>query len=253
MKLAKQHLEEQNEELKTLDKMKDGLVRDVSHELKTPIVKHYMVLEMLISTLRKHGLLEECRDVVTIMESSIKRQEGVISNILDLARLEAGGRKFRLEMIRLDELLNDVLDEYDIILKADGIKVIKKIETVTIYSDKEMLFHVFSNLIGNAVKYRSTTSTPKIEVILGQLDGTAQIKVVDNGVGLTVEEIERVFDRFYQASLAAEGSGVGLTISEMIIKELDGNIRIESGGKNKGTTVIIELPLPDDPWAANGI
>ena len=91
LKNAKENLERQYEELKKLDQMKDGLIRDVSHELKTPVAKHAMQLEILKPIIEKHHLTENESSALLIMEESIRRQESVIRNLLDLSRLEGGG------------------------------------------------------------------------------------------------------------------------------------------------------------------
>ncbi len=243
LRKAKKILERQYQELQTLDKMKDGLLSDVTHELKTPIAKHLMQVELLKRFLREKGLLDECGKIISVMETALERQENDIRNILDLSRLEKGGRKYTLESARLDLILEDILEGYRSTMEAHGVEVKKALETVTIITDRAMLFHVFSNIINNAIKFRRENLPTQI-VISVEADGKlAVVRVADNGIGLTKEEQGKIFERFYQASASVPGSGVGLTIARMIVEGLGGKIRLESAGKDKGTTAIVELPV----------
>jgi PAS domain S-box-containing protein len=103
---AKAELERQYKELKKVDKIKDGLIRDVAHELKTPVAKHAMQLDLLKEAVPQQPVT---RTIFKVMDASIRRQEHVIRNILDLSRLEAGGRKYKRKSIRVDEIINRVL------------------------------------------------------------------------------------------------------------------------------------------------
>ena len=240
---AKNILEQQNEELKALDKMKDGLVRDVTHELKTPVAKLRMQVDLLHRVLTRRGLNEECDKYIKTMESSIKRQESVIHNILDLARLESGGRQYRSEALAVNRLLKDVLKDFQPLFEAHKIKVEKDLKEIQITSDRDMLFHVFSNLINNAIKYRRKDGHAEIRVTMEPLAEQLCVLISDNGIGITTDEQEKVFNRFYQASISSEGSGVGLTIAQMIVNDLGGAINVASEGRKKGLSVSVMLPL----------
>jgi signal transduction histidine kinase len=240
---SKEDLERRNEELKKLDSMKDGLVRDVTHELKTPVAKQAMQMELLKDVLARHRLEEETGAVIKVMEASIRRQEEVIRNILNLARLEGGGLPGRLDEVRLDALLEDVLNEYAPTMEEYGIRVEKDLEPVSVLAEQEMLWHVFSNLVNNAIKFRTKLVRPSVSIRAAVQDGRALVLISDNGIGLEPDEKERVFERFYQASAAFEGSGVGLTIARKIVEDLGGTIRVDSAGREKGVLVTVILPL----------
>ncbi|MBI5417509.1 PAS domain-containing sensor histidine kinase [Candidatus Poribacteria bacterium] len=243
LKISKEKLEKQNEELKILDKMKDGFVHDVTHELKTPVAKIRMQIQLLKQIHNKNNLTETCYNAIQIMENSIKRQENTISNILDLYRLESGVRKYKCEPIRMDLFLEEILVDYRQMLEAHNVIIEKKFDNITINSDKEMLTHVFSNLINNAIKFRNQIFSPKICIYLEKTVNECIVKIVDNGIGISQNELKKVFERFYQHSASAEGSGVGLAITKMIIEGLSGDVWVESEGENKGTTAFIKLPI----------
>jgi PAS domain S-box-containing protein len=240
---AKEQLEKQNVQLRKLDKVKDGLILAVSHELKTPVAKHAMQLEILKPILENHGLSEEETKAFTVMEESIRRQENVVRNMLDLFRLEAGGRGYCIEKIHLDEIISKVIDSHQYAIDAYGIEIVSDVQPVMIQSDGEMLWHLLSNLFNNAIKYRNRDVPASITVSVEPRQDEIQIRIADNGIGIDEDDKEILFTRFYQASAASEGSGVGLAICKMIAEGLGGRVWIESEGRGKGTTSIVAIPL----------
>ncbi|MFH1762267.1 MAG: PAS domain-containing sensor histidine kinase, partial [bacterium] len=243
LRSIKEELEKQNMELKKLDRIKDSLIRDVAHELKTPVAKHSMQVWLLAQKLREQGIYEDYNDIIKVMHSSIKRQELVIRNLLNLSRLEAGGRKYKSEPLCISDIVKEVINDYQSTIDSNNIKLANKLRPINIHSDAEMLFHVFSNIINNAIKYRNQKNHPEIIITGVKYKNRILIKFTDNGIGLARKEIKHVFDEFYQASASAEGTGVGLTICRKIMEDLGGNIFLESRGKNSGTTAVIKLPV----------
>ncbi len=237
-----EELERQNVELKKLDAVKDGLIRDVSHELKTPVAKQAMQLEILKPIVEKHSLDPRERKAIRVMEETLSRQQLVIRNLLDLSRLESGGREFSLSPVHLDRLLEQIREDYQHAIEEYGIDFQINVTPGTLVSDSEMLWHVFSNLVNNAIKFRRETA-PSIAVSSRWTDSEVQVRIADNGVGLSGEQREKAFSRFYQVTASSEGSGVGLSIARRIIEELGGSIGLESPGPGRGTTAVVSLPL----------
>jgi PAS domain S-box-containing protein len=238
---ARDELQRQNEELRTLDRVKDALIGNISHELKTPVAKFAMQLEILAGLLRRLGVHEKVRDVLEVMESGIRRQQSVISNILMLSRLEAGGKEYRREPVRLDGVLEEVLADYLHLIASLGIRIDIDLEEAVVVADRDMLWHVFSNVVNNAVKYRAKAE-PQISMRVRTEGGTVTVTIADNGIGLTPAEVAHAFERFYQASSSMEGIGVGLNISRIILEQFGGAIRIASAGKGLGASVIVTMP-----------
>jgi signal transduction histidine kinase len=238
---AKMRLEEQNVQLRKVDRIKDALICDVTHELKTPVAKYAMQLDIVSRIIKGHNLMHEAERPLNVMRSTIKRQEGVLHNILDLSRLEAGRRSYKKEPVELSQLIKEVLKDYASALESHKIVLFKDLKPLTRESDYEMLFHVVSNIINNAIKYRTDKEQPEIRVSLEPNKTHAIVRIADNGVGLTREQVQRIFEKFYQASPSVEGSGVGLAICKKIMEDLGGKIWGESPGPNKGTTIFLEL------------
>jgi len=242
LRKAKEDLERQNTELRALDHMKDGLVRDVSHELKTPVAKQAMQLEILRLQLGSdcHGPVAK---TLGVMEEAVHRQQRVIRNLLDLARLESGRRIFCLGPVRVDEVLARVLEDYRPPLEAAGFAVTARAEPLTVTADAEMLWHVVSNLVNNAVKFAARAGQRRLETTVSREGGSAVIRVADNGIGLAPEEISQVFERFFQAEASIEGSGVGLSICRSIMEGMGGTVALESPGRDRGAVATVTLPL----------
>jgi signal transduction histidine kinase len=236
-------LERQNEELKVLDRVKDGLIRDVTHELKTPVAKFRMQSELLRDFLQERGLAAEAAGMLEVVDHSIARQEGVIKNILNLARLEGGGSRYRKGKVELAALVGGVLEDFAGIAANRGVEVRAALEPVTVTADGDILRHAVTNLVDNAIKFSRAGEGAWLRVRTCLRHGRAELIVEDNGVGMTEEERERAFDRFYQGSASTEGSGVGLAIARRIVVDHGGAITVASGGRGEGTTVLITLPL----------
>ncbi len=240
---ARDSLERQNEELRKIDRMKDALLRDVSHELKTPVAKHAMQLEILRPLLGNSRTTEVERRAFSVMQESVRRQESVIRNLLSLARLESGGRQYSREPFRLDKLVEKVLEDYADSIETGGIAVSATMPEISMSSDIEMLWHVLSNLLSNAIKFQRREGLPKISISARTQNENVIVKIEDNGIGMSREVQERIFSRFFQATASAEGSGVGLTICKRIVGDLGGSIRVESKGIGLGSAVEVTLPM----------
>jgi len=236
-------VERQNAELRVIDRMKDALLRDVAHELKTPVAKHAMQLEILRPMLKEHRISPQEQRAFTVMEESIRRQQSVVRNLLDLTRLEAGGRVYRKEPLNLAAVLRRVQEDYQYAFDTYGLAFTLEVPELTLVGDDEMLWHVFSNLVNNAIKFRRRDGQPHIAVRAAVEGQRVVVRVEDDGIGLSAEEQAKVFTRFFQVTAATEGSGVGLSICKRITEDLGGTIRVESPGKGLGCTAIVELPV----------
>jgi signal transduction histidine kinase len=246
---AYRELERKNLELQKLDGMKDALIRDVTHEFKTPVAKHAMQLELLRARLGEH-CLGNVEEIVQVMERSVMRQQQVVRNLLDLSRLEAGWSRHELGPIRLDAALLALAKEEAPLLERAGAELRVSAPAMTVRGHEELLWHVFSNLLANALKYRGNGRTCEIRIEVAREDGCAVVRVRDNGIGLSPAQLARAFERFYQASASSEGAGVGLSICVKALEAMGGSIVLESGGLGAGVTAVVRLPLAESPEAA---
>jgi signal transduction histidine kinase len=150
-------------------------------------------------------------------------------------------REYRKEEVVLDSFFEEVQREMTPVLVQAGVSVMRDVPELATFSDREMLWHVFSNLIQNAVNFRQGDH-PRITITGVERNGEVAVRVADNGRGMKADVLEKAFTRFYQSTAADEGSGVGLTICRRIILDLGGRIWLESKGEGKGTTAVVVLP-----------
>jgi signal transduction histidine kinase len=231
--------------------MKDALIRDVTHEFKTPVAKHAMQLELLRARLGEH-CLGNVDQIVQVMERSVRRQQQVLRNLLDLSRLESGWHRQPLAPIRLGETLRALVQEELPLLEREGVDLQLAAPDLQVLGSEELLWHVFSNLLNNAVKYRSQPGRCVIGIDVEQEGDWAVVRLRDNGIGLTPAQLALVFERFYQASASSEGAGVGLSICARAVEAMGGTITLQSDGLGKGSTAEVRLALAEVRVAASG-
>lgn len=238
-------LEKANAELRTLDKLKDSIIRDVTHELKGPVAQVKMAFDLWAEELAR-GTVEKSKEkkLHSIINHNIARLQKTITAVLDLSNIESGQIKYKRERFRMEELIQQVLSEFVIAAEQKGITIKTNIpqELPQVIGDKEHLARVVYNLIDNAVRY-----TPEGEITIAavQKDSGVEVSVTDTGVGITIpkEEYNRLFERFYQEKPRYDGVGVGLAICKAIVEAHGGSIRAESEGPGKGSTFSFTIPI----------
>ena len=251
LRVAYRDLEGKNLELRKMDQMKDALIRDVTHEFKTPVAKHAMQIELLRARLGDH-CLGNVEEILQVMERSVRRQQQVVRNLLDLSRLESGWYRQPLAPIRLGETLKALVQEEQPLLDREEVELQLDAPDLLVLGSEELLWHIFSNLLNNAVKYRSRAARGVIRIDAGREGDWAVVRLRDNGIGLTPGQLELVFERFYQASASSEGAGVGLSICVKAAEAMGGTIELRSDGLGKGSTAVVRLPLANLQGAAAG-
>jgi PAS domain S-box-containing protein len=241
-------IEQANEELRSLDKMKDVMIRDVTHELKSPVAQVQMAIDLWTNEATKEKVdKEKGKKLSKIIDDNIQRLKKTIQSILDLSVLESGRVAYQKEKLDLEEIVYQT---------AEGLKLIaekKKLTLTTripdplpeIFGDKAEITRVVSNLIDNAIKYSESG-----EIVVSALRRPAdiEISVKDQGIGLITPKgsFDKLFSRFYQERASADGSGVGLAICKKIVNAHGGKIWVESEGKGKGTTFRLTLPITSE-------
>ncbi|HEY8550654.1 MAG TPA: ATP-binding protein [Vicinamibacterales bacterium] len=228
-------LERQVERAQRAVRARDDLVAIVSHDLKNPL----NVIQMQSVLLRKSAAAEDDERASRLQTSLDRIQRAVghmnalIHGLLDLARIEAGRFVVERQPASLDELLAEALIVLRPLAEAKGVTLREKIEPgATVLADRERVFQVLSNLVGNAIKFTPSGGTILIRATVDQEH--ALLTVSDTGPGLTPEQMTQVFNRYWQASRTArEGVGLGLYIAKGIVEAHGGRIwaeRAEEGG-----------------------
>jgi PAS domain S-box-containing protein len=242
-------VQQEIQKLKELDQIRKDLISRVSHELKTPLVSVCGASELLLE-LYKDEIKEEYKELIVIIEKGGARLKYLVDNLLDITRIEYKKLKLVKSFTNLSEIIKECSRELMYLIKQR--KLILKLELpdeMIVNIDRIRIEHVFLNLLSNAIK--NTPPNGTIIINLEQKKDWAEISVGDCGIGLTREEMDRIFTRFGKIERYGEGleyidiqgSGLGLYISKEIVDLHNGHIWAESAGRNKGSTFTMKLPI----------
>lgn len=229
-------------ESKEMEKRKDDFINMASHELKTPITSMKLYLDILLTELAKANHAKPQTIAKSIKYQTDRLQE-LVNDLLDVSRLQTGKLTFSKEEFRLDELISQTVEELQGITKQQHI-IITTQSPLKVTADRFRIYQVFTNLITNAVKYSGQGT--EIRVAVKRADGKALVSVSDKGIGISSDQKKKIFDRLYQVpdeeGRTRPGLGMGLYISQEIIKRHGGSIWVESK-KGEGSTFYFTLPL----------
>ena len=230
--------------LNELDKMKADFFSSIAHELRTPL----STIKMGASLLRQGGegpITDGQRDILVIFEKESNRLIGLVSSLLDLAKMEAGMMPFNLEPENISPLIHQAAEEIGPLIEAKKINlevtVTKGLPIIKIDSDR--ILQVLRNIIGNAVKF--TPEGGRIKVKARDVDHGVEVSVADTGPGISTEDLINIFEKYQQTtagrSTLREGTGLGLAIAKQVITHHGGKIWAESE-LGHGSTFIFVLP-----------
>ena len=231
---------------KEREQLKTDFIANMSHELRTPlniITSASMLLEMK-SQKEETVSSEYILDKLNRINQSSNRLRRLINNLIDISKFDSGFIECKCKNENIVYVVEDIVHEVVDYAKEKNIELIFDTEEEEIISfiDKEKIERVILNLLSNAIKF--TNENGKIEVYMKSDDNFIYITIKDNGIGISKEKIDHIFQRFYQVdnllSRGSEGSGIGLCIVDEIIRMHGGKINIESE-INKGTTFEIVL------------
>lgn len=237
------------QELGVAEKMKNDFISSVSHELRTPLT----AIKGWAETMHLGGVSDkETFDKgMSVIIKEASRLTGIVEELLDFSRLQNG--RMMLMMDKTDILAE--LDESIYMLKERASSEGKHLlydepdYVGPVLGDRNRLKQVFFNIIDNALKYTPADGVVAIEVSADQ--DNVKIKVTDNGVGISPEDLPRVKEKFYKANQTVRGSGIGLAVADEIISMHNGTLDIESS-LGVGTTVTITLPLIKEKSSDSG-
>lgn len=235
------------------DRIKSEFISTVSHELRTPLTSIRGALG-LISSSDSSQSLGDVEAFVQIAESNCDRLIGLVNDILDMEKLSAGQIDLKPEHFDLRELVQEVVrDQAPFVSKCGSrIEFALPQETVPVHLDRARTGQVLINLLSNAAKFGGAHGPVRIE--LEQVGTIARLRVRDNGPGIPDDFRGRLFDRFSQRdgsnTKAQNGTGLGLAISRDLIREMSGELLLESGEPG-ATCFLIELHCHQLPSAGS--
>jgi signal transduction histidine kinase len=230
---------------KKLEDTKNNIISKLSHELRTPLVSIKESISLVLQRIAGEITPNE-EKFLNIAKSNTERLTLLIDELLESAKMETLEIKLEFSGINLAKLVNEVLSE--IKLQADVKDVLIKTEInasiPVIHGDKNKLFRVLSNLIGNSIKYSNKKG--RLFISADQNDKDVLVFVKDDGIGIEEANLKSVFEKFYRVEdpsvEESGGIGLGLTISKEIVEAHGGHIWVESEGLGKGSTFTFSLP-----------
>lgn len=225
-----------------LDNMRKEFVANVSHELKTPLtsIKGYS------ETIMNGDLTyQEIARFSKVINQEANRMDRLVADLLQLSRFDYKKVSWKKMMFSIVDVAQGVCEKmkYSAKEKNHKLECIVTVEPPNVYADRDAIEQVIMNIVSNSIKYTPEGGT--ITVYVGAINGSVYVKVIDNGIGIPPQDLNRIFERFYRVDKARSrkmgGTGLGLSIVKEMIDGNDGTIDIKSE-VNKGTEVIITLP-----------
>lgn len=228
-------------DLRRVEMMKETLIRDVAHELKTPTAKFIMMIQWLKKQFEDHPEKERFSPMVHLLSENADRLMRTISSIMDLSKIESGMSDIQKQEVDLNGVLHLVAEDARPLAGLHNLKIetVLSPNPLRMLGDPDMLYRVFTNLVSNAIKF---TSEGLITIRSDLRGNDLYAEVRDTGIGIEPENLEKVFEAFFQKTSATLGIGVGLTISKEIVTLHDGEIWAESDGLGKGSVFKVVFP-----------
>ncbi|MCA1995537.1 MAG: histidine kinase, partial [Coleofasciculus sp. S288] len=225
------------------NRLKSNLLASTSHELRTPLASTLNFLQILKKGFYKNE--GELKKYIQLAEQSARNLVAIINDILDIAKIEAGRMSVELEPVSLKPLLEEQRDLFTPESQRKAIPLIIECEVDSVYADKGKLRQVLTNLLSNALKF-----TEKGEIRIRSIKPVdkpiVEITVTDTGIGIDMNKQELLFEPFVQENGSIKrrygGTGLGLAICKQFVELMGGQIRLDSPGKGRGTTVRLLLP-----------
>jgi signal transduction histidine kinase len=217
---------------------REEMVQDVAHDLRTPLTSIKGASQNLLDDMAG-PLSESAREYVEIVRDQAEHLIGIVNWLVDAIRVSVDPVELQTVPVDIDQLAKRVVRGLRPIADEQSIDLTAETEPSGALVDPDKLLLVLENLVGNALKF--TESGGKVSVTVKPVEETVEIAVADTGVGLSPDEVEHVFDRYYRSSHPRGGSGLGLSISRELVRLHGGDIAVTSE-KGKGSTFVVTLP-----------
>jgi signal transduction histidine kinase/ActR/RegA family two-component response regulator len=239
-------------EAEAANKVKDEFVSTVSHELRTPLNAILGWASML-----RMGSVDESvvPQAVEAIHRNASRQAKLVDDLLDFGRIAGGRTALDLEPIDARAFLRGIVESVIPLAASNQIEIqLSAIPDATLLGDVRRLEQVFVNLLGNSLKF--TPAGGHISLSARTTGRNLEIRVADDGIGISPEFLPHVFDRFRQGDATSTrnhaGLGLGLSIAKQLVDAHNGSIHVESAGSGQGTAFIVTLPINDHAGKAAG-
>lgn len=232
-----------------VNKLQRDFVSMVSHEFRTPLSIIDMSAQRIARKNEKTGLSPDAVvDFVKVLRSNVRRLTNMVDRSLNISKFDAGAMDFRLEQIDIRILILEICHHQKGL--GGDVRIYTRLDGLPdeMDADYDMIYHIFSNLIGNAIKYSPNGGAV---VVRGTAVGdTAKIEIIDQGIGIPEDDLPKLFQRYFRASNAVQisGTGIGLVIVKEMIERHRGTLKVISA-EGLGSAFIVTLPIA----AADGV
>ena len=232
-------------ELRRLQHIRTAFIDNLSHELRTPLSTVSLLAETLAREAEMNDIPPRMRDRIGKIEVETGHLVQMVNELLDLARIEGGGRLDMVDGVDVGRLAESSVERLRLFAERQGVTLAVTVEpgTPRIRVDEARLGQVILNLVHNAVKF--SPDGGEVRVTVDHTPDAVQVAVVDHGIGIAPADRDRVFERFFKADRArvrGGGTGLGLAIARHIVEGHGGRIRVESE-EDRGSTFSFTIPL----------
>ena len=241
-------------EQQQVERERREFVANVSHELRTPLTSMNSYIEALESGAWKDG--ELAPQFLSVTREETERMIRLVNDLLQLSKMDNESEQITKEIVDFNMFINKIINRHE--MSAKDTTFVREIPTETIFTeiDPDKMTQVFDNVITNAMKYSRGDKRVEFHVKQNTLYNRMTIRVKDNGIGIPINKVDKIFDRFYRVDKARTrkmgGTGLGLAISKEIVEAHNGRIWANSV-EGQGTSIFITLPcevLEDGDWDA---
>jgi len=227
-----------------LNKLKSEFISNVSHELKSPLTSIHMMTEMLHHNRVENE--ERKAEYYSAMLEDSEHLSHLIDNILDFSRIDEDRKKYEFIDLDPDKLIREFIKSIQEMIRESGFEISYSCpnKVSVIRADRNAILQVLYNLVDNAIKFSGTSR--KIDINLVFMDNEIQLSVKDYGIGISMKDQEKIFERFYRAMESQEsgirGSGIGLTIVKKIVEDHGGYLTLDSR-PGEGSMFTVRIPV----------
>ncbi|MDZ5255017.1 HAMP domain-containing sensor histidine kinase [Clostridium sp. LIBA-8841] len=226
-----------SQSIKEQENIRKRLTGDISHELKTPLTNIQSHLEAMID-----GIWEPTEKRLMSVKEEAERLTSLVSDMQKLNKYDEASMKIKKDLVNISDVICFVVFQFSNLAKSKKIKIKYEKNNIQIYCDKDKITQALVNILSNAIRYSNEGSTIVIEEKLN--DDKLSISIEDEGIGISKEDLQYVFERFYRAdksrTRATGGTGIGLTIVKSIVSSHGGEVRVQSKlGKGSKFTIIL--------------
>ncbi len=241
--------DEELERLEQMNQFKTQLLNTAAHELNTPLTPLRLQIHLLGSE-NLGRLSERQQKALSVLERNVERLAVLVSDILDVARLESGHLSIETENLDLSGAIKEAVQAYEETARGMGVTLaLDEDKTIAVKADARRLIQILYNLISNGLKF--TPAGGRVTVRTRPVGHEAVIEVIDTGLGMDADQMSRLFQPFSRVhdveGTAIAGTGLGLYICKGIVDQHGGSLTAESDGPNKGATFTLRLPLASAP------